>query len=150
MNENFLYDLLIDPLTGESLVFDNALQTLKGNLSGHSYRLIESVPEIITGDNPDIARSDIHRIYNSYFNYHDHYQKDADNFDYSEMNIPEVTRSENNRLHQSIIHEIPGDLSVVLDVGCGNGWISKELIPLGKKVISMDISSTNPVNAVRG
>jgi len=36
-----------------------------------------------------------------------------------------------------------------LDIGCGNGWVSKKLIPLGKKVISSDISYTNPINAVK-
>jgi 2-polyprenyl-3-methyl-5-hydroxy-6-metoxy-1,4-benzoquinol methylase len=96
-----------------------------------------------------VRKSDIHKKYNSDFNYSDHYQKDAELFDYSEQDLPEVTKNEIKRLHDSIISEISKELTLVLDVGCGNGWASKKLIPLGKKVISMDISSHNPVNAVR-
>ena len=61
--------------------------------------------------------------------------------------MPAITKYEIRRLHESILNEINEDMSVILDVGCGNGWASKKLIPLGKKVISMDISSDNPINA---
>ena len=94
-------------------------------------------------------KSGIHRKYDSYFNYIDHYQKDAVLFDYSENDLPGVTRYEFRRLHESIIKEITDEMSVILDIGCGTGWVSKKLIPSGKKVISMDISSDNPVKAVR-
>jgi 2-polyprenyl-3-methyl-5-hydroxy-6-metoxy-1,4-benzoquinol methylase len=100
-------------------------------------------------DNLSVLKSDLHREYNSDFNYGDHYQKDAELFDYSEKDMPEVTKNEINRLHESIIKEIQKEFTTVLDVGCGNGWVSKKLIPLGKKVISMDISSANPVKALR-
>lgn len=149
MNDNFLNELLIDPLTGEPLFFDNISNTLRNSFSGNSYCLIESIPRIIIDDNQSIAKSNLHYVNDSDFKYHDHYQKDADLFDYSELNMPEVTKNEFCRLRESIIREISNDLSLVLDVGCGNGWVSKKLIPLGKKVISMDISSTNPINAIR-
>ena len=149
MKDNFLYELLIDPVTGEELFFDNSSDTLRSSFSGNCYCLIESIPCIIIDDNQSITKSNLHLEYNSDFKYSDHYQKDADLFDYSEQKIPDTTKNEYNRLHESIIREISHDYSIVLDVGCGNGWVSKKLIPLGKKVISMDISSTNPIKAIK-
>jgi SAM-dependent methyltransferase len=149
MNDNFLYELLIDPITKEPLYFDNSSNTFKSSSLGKSYSLVESIPRIMVDDNQSVANLDFHYIYDSDFKYSDHYQKDADLFDYSEQNLSAMTRNEFNRLRESIIREISHEMSIVLDVGCGNGWASKKLIPLGKKVISMDISSTNPVTAVR-
>jgi SAM-dependent methyltransferase len=149
MNENFSYDLLIDPETREPIIFDEASNSLRSSATGNKYLLIESVPRIILNDNKSIAKSGIHSEYGSDFNYTDHYQKDAIHFDYSEQDMSPVTRNEFTRLRESILKEITDDLSIVLDVGCGNGWVSKGLIPRGNKVISMDISTENPVNAVR-
>jgi 2-polyprenyl-3-methyl-5-hydroxy-6-metoxy-1,4-benzoquinol methylase len=148
MNDTFLTELLIDPLTGEPLLFDNTSNSLRSSISGNSYSLIESIPRIIIEDNQSITKPELHRMHDTDFKYRDHYQKDADLFDYSEKNISELTKNEFSRLRESIIREISSDLSVVLDVGCGNGWVSKKLIPMGKKVISMDISSTNIFNAM--
>ena len=141
-------DLLIDPLTGGKLLYDNNSNTLSSSVSGNRYPVIGSIPQIIIDNNHIIAKSDIHSKYKSDFNYSDHYQKDAELFDYSEQDIPEIIKNEFERLHDSIVNEITNKISIVLDVGCGNGWASKKLIPIGKKVISMDISSTNPINAV--
>ena len=149
MNDSFLYELLIDPLTREQLFFDETSNTLRSSLSGKTYNLIESLPQIIIDDNQSFTKSSIHQKYHSDFKYWDHYQKDAVLFDYSEHDMPAVTKNEFCRLRESIISEISNDLSIILDVGCGNGWVSKKLIPLGKKVISMDISSINTINAIR-
>jgi len=149
MNNGFLNELLIDPLTGERLIFDITSGILKSSVSGNRYFLIESIPRIIIEDNQFIQKSGLHQEYQSEFKYSDHYQKDADIFDYTELGIPDITKNEFNRLRESVLREISDDYSVVLDVGCGNGWVSKELIPLGKKVISMDISTTNPINAIK-
>jgi 2-polyprenyl-3-methyl-5-hydroxy-6-metoxy-1,4-benzoquinol methylase len=149
MKANFLYELLIDPLTGEQLYYDSIANTLRSSPSGNTYNLTESVPRIIIEDNKSIAKPDLHQNHNSEFKYSDHYQKDADMFDYSEKDITGAGKNEFRRLRQSIIREISDDMSIVLDVGCGNGWASGYLIPLGKKVISMDISSSNPVSAVK-
>jgi len=148
-NGNFLLELLIDPETGGSLLYDQVSNTLVSIKSGKKFSLIESVPRIILEVNQRILKSGIHREYDSYFNYIDHYQKDAVLSDYSENNLPGITKDEIRRLHESVIKEITEEMSVILDIGCGNGWASKKLIPSGKKVISMDISSDNPVRAVR-
>ena len=149
MNDSFLNELLIDPITKEQLLFDKISNTLRSSSSGKNYNLVESIPQIIINANQSTKRSLIHHEYNSDFNYYDHYQKDAVLFDYSEHDMPVVTKYEFSRLRESIIREISDDLSIVLDVGCGNGWVAKKLIPLGKKVISMDISSINPINSIR-
>jgi 2-polyprenyl-3-methyl-5-hydroxy-6-metoxy-1,4-benzoquinol methylase len=149
MKNNFLNDLLIDPLTKEPLHFEESSDTLISSSSVNCYDLIEGIPRIIVNYNQSVKKSDIHKDHDSEFNYSDHYQKDADIFNYSETDMPAVTREEFKRLRESIISEISENINIVLDVGCGNGWAAKKLIPLGKKVISMDISSTNPVNAVK-
>ncbi len=148
MNDNFIFDLLMDPGTGEKLLFDPVSNSLVSTKTGNRYSLIESVPRIIIGENLKIAKSGLHQEYDSNFDYNDHYQKDAVLFDYSENDLPGMTKNEIRRLHESIIKEITEDMSVILDVGCGNGWASKKLIPTGRKVISMDISTDNPVKAV--
>jgi 2-polyprenyl-3-methyl-5-hydroxy-6-metoxy-1,4-benzoquinol methylase len=149
MSANFLYELLLDPRTREPLFFDIATNTLSSSDSGHKFSIIESVPQIISDENQSIGKSDLHNKFDTNFQYIDHYNKDAENFDYSEQNMPGVTKDEFRRLHESILKEISDEMSVILDIGCGNGWVSKDLIPLGKKVISMDISSINPINAVK-
>jgi len=149
MNGSFLYELLVDPITREALLFDNTSNTLRSSDSSSSYSLVESVPRVIIDDNEVTIESGLHRKYNSVFNYGDHYQKDATLFDYSKNNMAEITKIEFSRLRESVIREVSDDLSVILDVGCGNGWVSKKLIPLGKKVISMDISTVNPINAIK-
>ncbi len=149
MNGNFLFDLLVDPETGNRLFFDTLSNSLISSGSGKRYALIDSIPRIISDENRNIVTSAIHRKYNSGFNYIDHYQKDAEFFDYSRTGIPAITKHELRRLHESVIRETEGEMEIILDVGCGNGWVSKKLIPLGKKVISMDISTENPLKAIR-
>jgi 2-polyprenyl-3-methyl-5-hydroxy-6-metoxy-1,4-benzoquinol methylase len=149
MNSNFLFELLVDPLTKEPLHFDVETNTFRSSSSGKVYPLIGSIPRILIENNQQIFGSDLHKTNDSVFMYSDHYQKDADLFDYTEQNIPVIAKNEFIRLRESIIREISRDSNIILDVGCGNGWLAKKLIPLGKKVISMDISTTNPVNALK-
>lgn len=148
MSCNFLIDILIDPLTGEQLVFDDATNTLSSP-SGNKYSIIESVPQIIVDESHYTTETTLHKVYRTKFKYRDHYQRDAEMFDYSEKNLPEATKDELRRLHESILREVPKKLSVILDVGCGDGWVSKKLVPAGHKVISMDISVNNPVNSIK-
>lgn len=149
MNKSFLYDLLIDPVTRGPLVFDSISDSLRDSKSVNKYPITESVPRILAEGKESEGKPDLHNKYDSVFNYADHYQKDAELFDYFRNNLPGTERNEINRLHESIVKEIFEEQSVILDVGCGNGWVSKKLIPLKKKVISMDISSVNPIRAVK-
>ena len=149
MDKNFLFDLLIDPKTGEQLEFVKDSSKLRSSVSGNEYRVVDTVPDLIIGDNHSIVKPDIHQKFDSEFNYTEHYQRDADIFNYSVNEEPGVSKRELSFLHKSIIKEIQDDYRIILDVGCGGSWVSKELIPMGKKVISMDISLRNPLNAVR-
>ena len=82
------------------------------------------------------------------FNYIDHYNKDAEEFDYFEERKG-ATAHDERRVRECIISKIPRSVNSVLDVGCGNGWVAKEFLPKGKNVYSLDISVTNPAIAVK-
>lgn len=149
MKNNFLFSLLIDPITRDPLIYDSDTDTLFSRDSEHKYPIIESIPKIIVAENKSVETPDLHKKLNTSFNYIDHYSIDADSFDYSEKNLSGITKNEFRRLHESILREISDEMLIILDIGCGNGWVSKELVPSGKKVISMDISSVNPINALK-
>jgi 2-polyprenyl-3-methyl-5-hydroxy-6-metoxy-1,4-benzoquinol methylase len=148
MMNNFLLALLIDPLTREPLVFDSASNSLISAGSKNKYPVIDTIPKILVEESLTIEKSDLHQEFDTKFSYIDHYQKDAELFSYNEDKTPAIIKDELSRLRESILEEISDDMSVILDVGCGGGWASKKLVPLGKKVISMDISSNNPIHAV--
>lgn len=77
------------------------------------------------------------------FNYKEHYERDAIEFDYFEETLNNDAIHENRRLHEAIINELSLQCKNVLDVGCGGAWVAKYLLPRGFEVTSMDISSTN-------
>ena len=80
------------------------------------------------------------------FNYKEHYQTDAIEFDYFEERKG-ATEHDSRRLSEYIISKVSKKAESILDVGCGNGWVAKEFIPKGKEVVSLDISLTNPAKA---
>lgn len=149
MINSFLLELLVDPLTREKLVFDGNQNLLTSTSSGKTYPVIDTVPRILPDAVTGISVSDLHLKFDTKFAYADHYQKDAEIFSYTEESTSQIEKDESRRLHESILNEISEDMAIVLDVGCGGGWASKKLIPHGKMVISMDISSDNPVHAVQ-
>ena len=81
--------------------------------------------------------------YNNQFNYTDHYQKDADLFEYFTESDNAMIVHEARRLHEFIFQKIKKSCSIILDVGCGNGWVAQKAIEKGIMVISMDVSFTN-------
>jgi len=81
------------------------------------------------------------------FRYAEHYKKDADEFDYFEERNG-ATEHDERRLREYIIPLIPDSADTILDVGCGSAWIAKNMLPKKKKVISLDISVTNPQKAL--
>jgi ubiquinone/menaquinone biosynthesis C-methylase UbiE len=82
------------------------------------------------------------------FNYIDHYKKDAVEFDYFEERKG-ATAQDERRVREYVISKIPKNVSSILDVGCGNGWVAKEFLPRDKQVCSLDISVTNPDKAIK-
>lgn len=147
--DSFIYDLIIDPDSGKELIYDEKTKTLGDEESSNRYDLMDSVPRIIAKQKKKVADSDLHKMHNSEFDYIGHYQIDSELFDYSEKNEPASTRHEIMRLHQSIIKEIKNDHKLILDIGCGNGWAAGMLIPKGKRIISLDVSSVNAINAYK-
>jgi SAM-dependent methyltransferase/uncharacterized protein YbaR (Trm112 family) len=82
------------------------------------------------------------------FAYAEHYQRDAQAFDYFETIADPAGRHENHRLHQTILRQIPSGKGRVLDMGCGNAWLAAALCPRGMEVWSADISTDNPTKAL--
>jgi len=82
------------------------------------------------------------------FDYYDHYQKDAEAFDYFASWEDPAAVHENERLHQMILAQAPKEIRRVLDVGCGSAWVATHFASQGAEVYSMDISTVNPQRAV--
>ncbi len=80
------------------------------------------------------------------FDYINHYEKDAAEFDYFEERKG-ATKHDERRVKEYIISFVPNDADLILDVGCGSSWAAKYFIPKGKRVISFDLSMTNPKRA---
>jgi 2-polyprenyl-3-methyl-5-hydroxy-6-metoxy-1,4-benzoquinol methylase len=148
MDSSFINELLVDPITGEKLFLNSSTNIYHTTDGMTTYPLINSIPKILTNEQLKV-RSKIHKEQDSEFNYTQHYQNDAVLDDYSENNIPAVTRYEFKRLRESILNEVTSEMILILDVGCGNGWVAKSLLPMNKKIISMDISSINPSRVVK-
>lgn len=83
------------------------------------------------------------------FFYLDHYQQDAEVFDYFEGFQHSAARHENRRLHEMILRKIPKNARTILDVGCGSAWVAKSFLDKNVSVFSMDISLTNPTKALQ-
>lgn len=81
-------------------------------------------------------------------NYIDHYKTDAVEFDYFEENKG-ATAHDERRVHEYIISRVPKGIKTILDVGCGKGWVAKNFLPRGISVHSLDVSTSNPMNAKR-
>ena len=82
------------------------------------------------------------------FNYLEHYQKDAVEFDYFEERT-KATAHEERRVREYLISKVPKSVSSILDVGCGRAWVAEKFIQKGVKVVSLDISLTNPLKAIK-
>lgn len=134
MNKDFL-SLLRNPVSKEPLFLsDNGSTLTDGELD---FETIKSVPVLL----PLAADKALQH-------YREHYEKDAEAFDYFEE-WETANREENRRLHQQILKHIPQNAKTILDVGCGGAWLASALIPDGHRVISMDVSTINPVKAIQ-
>lgn len=149
MDNSFL-DKLISPKTKAALIFDEKLQALVDANSKTSFPIIKNVPILLTTSESNVESvSDFHRQTNSEFNYIDHYQKDAVEYDYAKIITNRATLHENQRLYQKILRLIPDHSYTVLDVGCGRAWVAQELIKRkDTTIISFDISNQNPIKAI--
>jgi 2-polyprenyl-3-methyl-5-hydroxy-6-metoxy-1,4-benzoquinol methylase len=78
-----------------------------------------------------------------------HYQQDAVLFDYFEPPQDGATRHEHRRVHETILSHVPTRAATILDIGCGSAWVAEALCAEGKEVWSLDVSSVNPVKALK-
>lgn len=80
-----------------------------------------------------------------------HYQQDAELFDYGdEWADDPLAQTDNRRLREQILAALPaGEELLLLDVGCGSGWLAAAALPRGHRVVSMDISTVNPIRALQ-
>ncbi|MFQ5445818.1 MAG: methyltransferase domain-containing protein [Saprospiraceae bacterium] len=148
--KKFLQAIIADPHSGEALQYYTTAKELTNEKTGTRYKVENGVPVLLPAEPAQVAEhSRLHSEQGSAFDYADHYQKDAEHFDYFKAHEDGASRHENRRLHETIIRAIPEDASLVLDAGCGSGWVAAHFCPKGVKVISMDISTVNPREALR-
>ena len=126
-----------DPNTGEYLLWKKVGVSLQNATAEHQWSfdkgcvvLLPTAPE--EGD----------------FAYREHYQADAEVFDYFAGWEDPAAVHENRRLHETILSHRPAKLKRVLDVGCGAAWVAAHFANRGVEVYSMDVSTINPQRAV--
>jgi ubiquinone/menaquinone biosynthesis C-methylase UbiE len=128
MQINNIIDILIDPISKTKLIINENHLCDSAKLVSYEFsdNFIKLIPQSIKTNN-----------------YIEHYEKDAETFDYFQ-NQSNVTADDWNRLHQTILSKIKNiNDSTIIDVGAGNGWAAKELIAKCGKFISIDISEKN-------
>ncbi|MCX7930206.1 MAG: class I SAM-dependent methyltransferase [Chlorobi bacterium] len=125
-----LANRLRHPDTGELLMWD-ADGTLRTS-SGEIIEVEGNVPIFLPRRLSEVER-----------HFAEHYQRDAELFDYFEER-DRATAHDERRLREAILRRIPRSAQVVLDVGCGNGWLAKTLVPRGVAVCSLDANRRNP------
>jgi len=113
------------------------------------YSVLENVPIFLpeSTESPGL-KSEFHKSSGTTFNYIDHYQKDAYNSDYFEKRDPGTEHSE-LRVREYINSKISKNSGLILDVGCGKAWVAEMFCPMGKEVVSMDISFLNTSKALK-
>lgn len=144
-------NILIDPRSKEKLIIDAENLIIKNlNTELFNGQIIDEIPIILPNQiDQNLKVTDLHHKTNSQFDYLNHYKIDAQEFDYFLQYDSPITNDEINRLHQKIVSRIPKSANLFLDVGCGNGWLSKQIVDKERKVISMDISLINPRKALK-
>jgi 2-polyprenyl-3-methyl-5-hydroxy-6-metoxy-1,4-benzoquinol methylase len=131
-----------DPQTGIPLYWSTVGEELVSEAGERCYTLESGVLNLL----PKQTKSEDKE---TSFDYQDHYQKDAEAFDYFAGWEDPAAVHENQRLHQMILAEAPASIKRVLDVGCGAAWVAAHFQNSNAEVYSMDISTVNPEKAVR-
>ena len=150
MSSEFL-ELLVHPIYKTPLRFDEISAQLFDEKSNAKFNIKEGVP-ILVINNVQEEQTTIpsNNLVVKAFNYKDHYQTDAQVYDYgNEHHQHPVEQAEINFLRRYILSEIPQNALIVLDIGCGGAWLAAALLPTGKSVISTDISDINPIKATK-
>jgi len=143
--ENWFLEILKDPLSLDGLKYDNGL--LFNVISKKEYPLRKQIPIFSDGKAAKVS-TELHNQSNTQFNYIDHYEQDAEVFNYNTPHSSSSANVEESILRKMIQRNISKEDILLLDVGCGSAWFSKFFVPKGKKVVSLDVSFTNAFNAM--
>lgn len=92
--------------------------------------------------------SQTHQQLGSHFDYQDHYQIDADYYDYFAQPRGATLHSEQRR-HQVLAQLVPSQTRTLLDVGSGGAWCARRFCPQGVAVTSFDIAVRNVEKALQ-
>ena len=145
--KKWLADILRNPQTGNNLEYDEDTNSLTDSLNNQKFSIIGNVPVVIP-ENPQEVKSSLHDKLDTQFNYVEHYQKDAEVFDYFEERLDKAGQVEEELLRRQILSEITQNAKLVLDVGCGSAWLARELVKKDKNIVSLDVSFTNASKAL--
>jgi 2-polyprenyl-3-methyl-5-hydroxy-6-metoxy-1,4-benzoquinol methylase len=143
--ENWFIQILKDPLSLDGLEYDNGL--LVNTITKQSYPVRQQIPVFTEGRETRVT-TDLHDLLNSRFDYIDHYEKDAEVFDYYAPHVSPLANAEEAILRKMIARNISKEDFLLLDVGCGSAWCAKYFVPRKKKVVSLDVSFTNASKAM--
>ena len=143
-------NLLVHPVEKSSLKFDEEKFILRGGKGLDEFSIKEGVPILLVPETrTKIAGDVVQSDQGGHFSYKEHYQTDAEVYDYTELSENRIERGETLRLRDAILSKVPKKSEWILDVGCGGAWLAGHLVPKGKKVVSMDISDVNPIRAIK-
>jgi ubiquinone/menaquinone biosynthesis C-methylase UbiE/uncharacterized protein YbaR (Trm112 family) len=115
----------------------------------YSYPVRNGIPILLATLKKEALNTSIHEDLGTSFNYIEHYQEDARQFDYFRERPCKASDEEAKRLHETIMDKLPSKSKLILDVGCGSAWVANNLCPKGIEVISFDISYDNPAKAIK-
>lgn len=149
MDAGFLSHL-VHPLHKTPLQYDAHTGQLVDPAHNTRFPVNDGVPILLSPVVQEaLTQTHLHNNSGSTFQYKEHYQHDAETYDYFKEAESPAERQEHERLHQYILSQIPSDAGWILDTGCGGGWLAKALQHRNKHVISMDISDINPIKATK-
>ena len=149
MDANYLSHL-VHPLYKTPLQYDSPSGQLVDPVHQDRFAIKENVPILLSAvEESALTETKLHADADSKFHYKEHYQVDAETYDYFKVTTNTIEKEEHKRLHQVILSQVPAGIGWVLDTGCGGGWLANALRNKNKQVISMDIADVNPIKATK-
>lgn len=149
MTADFL-DLLVHPIHKTALRFDDKLEQLVDDITKDNFVIKNGVPLLVVSAlQQALTITEKIQIAQTNFSYKEHYQTDAEVYDYGNEQHHPVEQTEIDFLRKSILNSIPNNAKTVLDIGCGGAWLAASLLHTNKTIISTDISDVNPIKAIK-
>ncbi|MBN1820655.1 MAG: methyltransferase domain-containing protein [Prolixibacteraceae bacterium] len=112
------------------------------------YHIESGVPVMLVENDSVKKESEIHKTFGTIFNYIDHYQKDALEYDYFQKQTGAVRHNE-RRVREYLTSMVPENKGLILDVGCGSAWVAEKFCKKNYRVVSFDISLKNTTEALK-